>query len=120
MLEWACKSLVRANSINRAQPYCTELLKRDPSNIDGLVGRAEDSLKREEYEEAVRQLSDAFEKSGRSDQDILSRLQRAQKLLKQSKQKDYYKILGVPRDADDRTIKKALCVSHCPLHCSSY
>ena len=39
-------------------------------------------------------------------------MQKAQKLLKQSKQKDYYKILGVPRDADDRTIKKALCVSH--------
>ena len=37
-------------------------------------------------------------------------MQKAQKLLKQSKQKDYYKILGVPRDADDRTIKKALCV----------
>lgn len=34
-----------------------------------------------------------------------------QKLLKQSKQKDYYKILGVDRDADSRTIKKALYVS---------
>ena len=46
-------------------------------------------------------------------------MQKAQKLLKQSKQKDYYKILGVPRDADDRTIKKALCVPHCSLFCSS-
>ncbi|KAG6884441.1 hypothetical protein C0993_011088, partial [Termitomyces sp. T159_Od127] len=35
------------------------------------------------------------------------RLQHAQKLLKQSKQKDYYKVLGVSRDADNRTIKKA-------------
>ena len=35
------------------------------------------------------------------------RLQRAQKLLKQSKQKDYYKVLGVARDADAKTIKKA-------------
>ena len=32
---------------------------------------------------------------------------KAQKLLKQSKQKDYYKVLGVSRDADDRTIKKS-------------
>lgn len=38
---------------------------------------------------------------------ILNRLQRAQKLLKVSKQKDYYKVLGVSRDADERTIKKA-------------
>jgi DnaJ family protein C protein 3 len=38
-------------------------------------------------------------------------MQRVQRLLKQSKQKDYYKVLGVARDADARTIKKALCVS---------
>lgn len=42
---------------------------------------------------------------------IHQRLQRAQKLLKQSRQKDYYKILDVPRDADQATIKKALYVS---------
>lgn len=39
---------------------------------------------------------------------ILPRVQKAQRLLKQSKQKDYYKVLGVPRDADERAIKKAL------------
>ena len=38
---------------------------------------------------------------------IHQKLQKAQKLLKQSKQKDYYKVLGVSRDADERTIKKA-------------
>ena len=38
---------------------------------------------------------------------IPQRLTKAQKLLKQSKQKDYYKVLGVARDADTRTIKKA-------------
>lgn len=41
---------------------------------------------------------------------VLGRLQKAQRLLKQSKQKDYYKILGVARDADGKTIKKALYV----------
>ena len=35
------------------------------------------------------------------------KLQKVQRLLKQSKQKDYYKVLGVSRDADERTIKKA-------------
>jgi DnaJ family protein C protein 3 len=43
-----------------------------------------------------------------TDQQVRDRLSRAQKLLKVSKQKDYYKVLGVSRDADDRTIKKAL------------
>lgn len=34
-------------------------------------------------------------------------LRKAHTLLKRSKQKDYYKVLGVPRDADERDIKKA-------------
>ena len=37
-------------------------------------------------------------------------MQRVQRLIKQSKQKDYYKVLSVDRDADARTIKKALYV----------
>jgi DnaJ family protein C protein 3 len=40
----------------------------------------------------------------------LNRLQKAERTLKVSKQKDYYKILGVSRDADTKTIKKALYV----------
>lgn len=48
----------------------------------------------------------------------MNRLNRAQKLLKVSKQKDYYKVLGVPRDADDRTIKKALYVMDIHRHCA--
>jgi DnaJ family protein C protein 3 len=34
-------------------------------------------------------------------------LQRAQKLAKQAKKKDYYKILGVRRNADKRQVMKA-------------
>lgn len=39
---------------------------------------------------------------------VLERLQKAERLLKVSKQKDYYKVLGVSRDADTKTVKKAL------------
>jgi DnaJ family protein C protein 3 len=38
---------------------------------------------------------------------VQQRLQRAQRMLKQARKKDYYKILSVSRDADPRTIKKA-------------
>ena len=39
---------------------------------------------------------------------IRERLEKARRLLKQSKRKDYYKVLDVSRDADQRTVKKAL------------
>ncbi|KAG6884252.1 hypothetical protein C0993_012784 [Termitomyces sp. T159_Od127] len=89
--------------------WCEELLGMHgcEEDVDGLVGRGEVLLAKQEWEEAVQVLAKAFEKSGQSNRDIHARLQRAQKLLKQSKQKDYYKVLGVSRDADDRTIKKA-------------
>ena len=88
VLGWTCRAYVRkGNSPQLALRHCNELLKRDPDNVDGLIARGDDALRREEYEEAVRVLNDAFEKSGRSDREVLSRLQKAQKLLKQSKSK---------------------------------
>jgi DnaJ homolog subfamily C member 3 len=107
MLGDACKALVRSGNAKTATATCEELLKRDPDNVDGLVARGEDLIRKEEYEEAVRVLTDAFEKTGRSSQDVLDRVQNAQKLLKRSKQKDYYKVLDIPKDADERTIKRA-------------
>ncbi|KAL0948841.1 hypothetical protein HGRIS_008963 [Hohenbuehelia grisea] len=105
-----CRSYVKLGNIRSGETWCEQLLKMDGAedDADGLIGRGEALMKKEEYEEAVRVFDKAFEASGRSSHDIHQRLQRAQKLLKQSKQKDYYKILGVSRDADQRTIKKAL------------
>lgn len=80
----------------------------DENNSDALIARGEKALKEDNFQEAVRMFEKAFEVTGRSSQEILNRVQKAQRLLKVSKQKDYYKVLGVPRDADERTIKKAL------------
>ncbi|KAJ2935581.1 hypothetical protein H1R20_g1514, partial [Candolleomyces eurysporus] len=100
--------------------YCAELLNILPEDVDGLVGKGETLLATpatagggdtedggSKLEEAVRVLEQAFEKSGRSDRDVHRRLEKAMARLKRSKQKDYYKILGVDRAADDKTIKKA-------------
>ena len=43
----------------------------------------------------------------RGNDEYRSTAQRAEAALKQSKSKDYYKILGVPRSADEGTIKRA-------------
>lgn len=104
---WTCKAYTNLPSTRLAKPFCSELLARDPEHADGILGMAEASLKDENYEEAVRLFNKAFENSGQSDRAILDKLQKAQRLLKQSKSKDYYKVLDVPRDADTKTIKKA-------------
>lgn len=103
----ACKSHIQLNEIRKAEKWCNELLRMVPEDEDGLVGAGEAALKNEEWEEAVRHFDRAFEASGRSSHDIHGRLQKAQRLLKQAKKKDYYKVLGVSRDADTKTIKKA-------------
>lgn len=91
----------------KSQPYCTELLGMVPDDVDALIGLSEVHLKKDEFSEAVKLLEKAFEASGRSRRDVHTKLQRAQKLHKQSLRKDYYKVLGAPRDASPTEIKKA-------------
>jgi DnaJ homolog subfamily C member 3 len=106
--------------------YCSELLTVLPEDVDALVGKGEtllatpasaagsDSKEDGEgggnklLEEAVRVFEQAFEKSGRTDRDVHRRLEKAMAKLKRSKQKDYYKIVGVDRSAGDKEIKRAL------------
>jgi len=103
----ACKAFLKNNEIRKSEKWCSEVLRMDKEDVDGLVGAGEVALKNEEWDEAVRLFDRAFQNSGRNDHDIHARLQKAQRLLKQAKKKDYYKVLGVSRDADPRTIKKA-------------
>ncbi|WRT65155.1 uncharacterized protein IL334_002098 [Kwoniella shivajii] len=103
----ACKAIIGLGDFKKGSKWCEITLELDENNVDGLVAKGEKLLKDENWEEAVRVLERAFENSGRSREDVLNRVRKAQKLLKQSKQKDYYKVLGVPRDADERDIKKA-------------
>ncbi|TIC15292.1 TPR-like protein [Wallemia mellicola] len=102
-----CKAYVQSNDLKKAEAFCEETLKFDVNNLDALIAKAEGYLNAEDYEKAVEVFEKAFEASGRSSRDVASRLQRARKLLKQSKSKDYYKVLGVPRSASDKEIKKA-------------
>lgn len=63
------------------------------------------AIDEDNFEDAVRILNNAKEHHDSSE--ISSLLQKAHTLMKRSQQKDYYKVLGVSRDADDRTIKRA-------------
>lgn len=102
-----CRAYVGQNLLKKAHDFCERLLKRDPDSVPALVAQGEQLLAQEQNEEAVRVLTRAFDLTQHTNRDVHQRLQKAQKRLKQSKSKDYYKTLGVARDADARTIKKA-------------
>ncbi|KAI9450127.1 hypothetical protein F5148DRAFT_1244721 [Russula earlei] len=109
ILRALCRAHVQLRQARAGEQWCDELLRiaGNEKDIDGLLGKGEALLAREEWEEAVRAFERAWEASGGGNREIHSRLSKAQRLLKQSRHKDYYKMLGVSRDADAKTIKKA-------------
>lgn len=94
------------NNKKKALPYCTEALSILPNSLPGLLSLAQRQIDEESFEAAIQTLNQAKEHHP-SDNRIPNLLQKAQIELKRSKTKDYYKVLGVPNDADDRAIKRA-------------
>ncbi|CAM4970544.1 unnamed protein product [Rotaria socialis] len=85
---------------------CTEVLDTyHTSDAELLVSRAEAYILNEEYDLALADFQRAHdtEDSNRVNDGI----KRVQKLIKQSKKRDYYKILGVRRSANKAEILKA-------------
>lgn len=81
-------------------------MELNPTSLHGLLNQAQRQLDADDFEEAIRTLETAKEHHGQTDK-IHEQLNKAHTLLKRSKQKDYYKVLGVGRDAEGREIKKA-------------
>lgn len=91
----------------KAQEHCTEAISRDENSFYGLLYKAKQSQDSEDYEAAVRLLEKAKEVKPEKQDVVNPLLREAQIELKRSKTKDYYKVLGVARDADERQIKSA-------------
>uniref|UniRef100_A0A8C8GXC6 DnaJ homolog subfamily C member 3 n=1 Tax=Oncorhynchus tshawytscha TaxID=74940 RepID=A0A8C8GXC6_ONCTS len=92
--------------VSRAITVCSEVLQSDPQNVNVLKDRAEAYLLDEQYEEAIKDYETAREHS-ENDRQIKEGLEKAQRLLKQSQKRDYYKILGIKRTAQKKEIVKA-------------
>jgi DnaJ family protein C protein 3 len=128
ILRALCRAHVKLRQARAGELWCDELLRMmgNEKDIDALLGKGEALLAREEWEEAVRAFERAWEASGGGNREVCillrspwsrgltsesnqihARLTKAQRLLKQSRTKDYYKVLAVSRDADEKTIKKA-------------
>ncbi|RHZ53038.1 hypothetical protein Glove_452g4 [Diversispora epigaea] len=104
-----CKAYQQSKNSQKAMKWCSDTLKMDENNVDAIISRAETYIDMEDFDAAINDYNKANELT--QDQEInpsvRKRLSYVHKLLKQSKKKDYYKILGVSRTADKREIKKA-------------
>ncbi|CAG8941924.1 unnamed protein product [Penicillium salamii] len=106
LVEQTCESYREMRMIKKAGPYCAEALQLIPHSLAGLMYQAQTAIDEDRFEDALRTL-DSVKEHHPGSQEAQSLHQKAQTLLKRSKQKDYYKVLGVSRDADDRTIKRS-------------
>lgn len=95
------------NNKKKATPFCKEALVNDPNSLNGLILQGQDQLEAEEFESAIKTLNTANEHHPSASERIQPLLQKAHTLLKRSKTKDYYKVLGVATDADELAIKRA-------------
>jgi DnaJ family protein C protein 3 len=85
---------------------CTEILDTyHVSDVEVLISRAEAHILNEEYELALADYQRAHESEDSSR--VQDGLKRVQKLIKQSKKRDYYKILNVRRTANKAEVLRA-------------
>ncbi|XP_058471353.1 dnaJ homolog subfamily C member 3a [Solea solea] len=104
--ERICHALSKGQQSSRAVSVCSEVLESDPENVNVLKDRADAHIQEEQYEEAIKDYETAA-KHSENDHQIKEGLEKAQRLLKQSQRRDYYKILGVKRNAQKKEIIKA-------------
>uniref|UniRef100_A0A674GV20 DnaJ homolog subfamily C member 3 n=1 Tax=Taeniopygia guttata TaxID=59729 RepID=A0A674GV20_TAEGU len=104
--ERICHCLSKNQQATEAIKLCSEVLQLEPTNVNALKDRAEAYLLEDMYEEAIKDYETA-QANSENDQQIREGLERAQRMLKQSQKRDYYKILGVKRNARKQEIIKA-------------
>jgi len=85
---------------------CNRCLSLDDTYIKAYLRRAKSYMELQKFEEAVRDY-ERVHKMDRSNFEFRQLLNQAKHELKKSLRKDYYKILGVDRNANEEEIKKA-------------
>ncbi|KAK4228180.1 hypothetical protein QBC38DRAFT_475907 [Podospora fimiseda] len=108
LVEMACRAYYESNSSKKAKEYCEESLTLDENALYGLLYHAKTQMDSESYEAAINTLKKAAEHHQDKQQSVINPLlEKAQVADRRSKTNDYYKVLGVAHDADDRQIKSA-------------
>uniref|UniRef100_A0A8C2ZTE6 DnaJ homolog subfamily C member 7 n=1 Tax=Cyclopterus lumpus TaxID=8103 RepID=A0A8C2ZTE6_CYCLU len=95
----------KLKKLEQAVEDCTRAIKLDETYIKAYLRRAQCYMDMEQYEEAVRDYEKVYQTEKTKEHKHL--LKHAQLELKKSKRKDYYKVLGVNKNATEDEIKKA-------------
>ncbi|NP_001026673.2 dnaJ homolog subfamily C member 7 [Lagopus muta] len=95
----------KLRKLEEAIDDCTNAVKLDETYIKAYLRRAQCYMDTEQYEDAVRDYEKVYQTEKTKEHKQL--LKNAQMELKKSKRKDYYKILGVDKNASEDEIKKA-------------
>ena len=98
-----------------AREDCDQALKLDPTYTKAKRTRAKAMGEGGDWEQAVKDLKALTEESP-GDNELAKELRNAEIELKKSKRKDYYKILGVDKDAGDKEIERAYKKKAAVLH----
>ncbi|KAI1331253.1 TPR-like protein [Xylariaceae sp. FL0255] len=107
---------IKLKQYDEAIADCERAISLDPSYTKARKTKANAYGQAEKWEDAVREWKNLQELDP-EDRTIAKEIRKAELELKKSQRKDYYKILGVAKDADDNTIKKAyrkLAIIHHP------
>lgn len=97
--------LLKLKKLEDAIEDCTNAVKLDDTYVKAYLRRAQCYMDTEQFEEAVRDYEKVYQTEKTKEHKQL--LKNAQLELKKSKRKDYYKILGVDKNASEDEIKKA-------------
>eukprot|EP00794_Sanderia_malayensis_P010956 gene10956-12117_t len=101
-----CHCQMKLGKSSEAIKACTDVLGIDENDIEAYCDRADAYLLEENYDAAIKDFQAAKNINGDYKR-AHEGLDRAQKLLKQSKKRDYYKVLGIKRNASKKDILKA-------------
>ncbi|KAK9235490.1 hypothetical protein V1525DRAFT_409872 [Lipomyces kononenkoae] len=97
---------MRLNRFEDAIADCNSALELDPDFVKVRRTKARALGQLEKWDEAVQEFQKAVEVDS-SDANLRAELREAELEVKKAKRKDYYKILGISKSADETEIKKA-------------
>ncbi|KEF58485.1 uncharacterized protein A1O9_06411 [Exophiala aquamarina CBS 119918] len=106
---------IKIKEFDEARSDCDLALKLDPTYSKAKRTRAKATGESGDWEQAVKDLK-AMAEENPSDAELNKELRNAELELKKSKRKDYYKILGIDKDAGDKDIERAYKRKAAVLH----